>query len=338
MSTAAYEPQRVPVAQGGRLAIETQSVNLASEDDLSEHGLVPGEYVRLTVCDTGCGMPREVVARAFEPFFTTKGAERGTRLGLASIYGFVKQSGGNATIYSEPGRATTVNLYLPRFASHEARVSPDAADRVAVSAGEMVLVVEDNPKLRALSLDHLRRLGSRHRSGRRRAAMAVFEGGAKIDLIFSDIVMPRGMTAYEPAVRAREHTPGIKGNRPFVGCHHFPSKALSNGNPVLPLIVVDFVIACVHRGVKGVSVLGIVTVGAVGHTGERGRRLLQGIDALFAAERAQIKRIMDRHGDIFARAGILPPVATTATEILELIEVAATGSAGGFDPRPARLH
>ena len=199
---------RDAMTQGGRLAIETQNVNLASED---EYGLVPGEYVRLTVSDTGCGMPREVVARAFEPFFTTKGAGRGTGLGLASVYGFVKQSGGNATIYSESGRGTTVNLYLPRFASHEARVSSDAADRVAVSAGEMVLVVEDNPELRALSLDRLRRLGYRViEADGGPAAMAVLEGGARIDLIFSDIVMPGGMTGYELAARAREHMPGIK--------------------------------------------------------------------------------------------------------------------------------
>ncbi len=119
---------RDAMPQGGRLVVETQNVNLAPDDDLREYGLNPGEYVRLTVSDTGCGMPPEVITRAFEPFFTTKGGH-GTGLGLASIYGFVKQSGGNATIYSELGRGTMVNLYLPRFASQEARISKDAPDR-----------------------------------------------------------------------------------------------------------------------------------------------------------------------------------------------------------------
>ena len=201
---------RDAMPQGGRLVVETHNVSLAPDVDLGEYGLNPGDYVRLTVSDTGCGMPPEVIARAFEPFFTTKEGH-GTGLGLASIYGFVKQSGGNATIYSELGRGTMVNLYLPRFAAHEARVSSDAPDRVIAATGEIVLVVEDNAELRALSLERLRRLGYQViEADSGPAALAVIEGGAKIDLIFSDVIMPGGMTGYELAAQARKRAPGIK--------------------------------------------------------------------------------------------------------------------------------
>ena len=202
---------RDAMPKGGRLTIETHNVNLAPDDDLGGYGLNPGEYVGLAVSDTGCGMPREVIARAFEPFFTTKGDGRGTGLGLASIYGFVKQSGGNATIYSQVGHGTVVNLYLPRFAPHEARDSSHAPDRVADATGETVLVVEDNLELRALSLERLNRLGYRViEAAGGPAALAVLERGTMIDLIFSDVIMPGGMTGYELAVRARRHNPGIK--------------------------------------------------------------------------------------------------------------------------------
>jgi PAS domain S-box-containing protein len=151
---------RDAMPNGGRLILETQAIAL-DHTHAHAYDLPPGDYVRLSVSDTGSGMPPEVVARAFEPFFTTKPAGRGTGLGLASIHGFVKQSGGHATIYSEPGRGTTVNLYLPRSAAHEVRASPGAAKEAARVTGETVLVVEDNPELRRLSLRRLQLLGYR---------------------------------------------------------------------------------------------------------------------------------------------------------------------------------
>jgi CheY-like chemotaxis protein len=201
---------RDAMPNGGRLILETQSIAL---DDTHAHAydLPPGDYVRLSVSDTGSGMPPEVVARAFEPFFTTKPAGRGTGLGLASIHGFVKQSGGHATIYSEPGRGTTVNLYLPRFAAHEVRASPDAAKEAARATGETVLVVEDNPELRRLTLRRLRLLGYRViEADSGPAALALLNAGERIDLIFSDVVMPGGMTGYELAIHARESIPLLK--------------------------------------------------------------------------------------------------------------------------------
>ena len=203
---------RDAMPHGGRLILETQSVAL-DDNQAPSYGLAPGDYVRLSVSDTGLGMPPEIVARAFEPFFTTKPAGRGTGLGLASIHGFVKQSGGHATIYSEPGRGTTVHLYLPRVAMHEARIGQAAAEEVATAGGEMVLVVEDNPELRRLSLRRLTLLGYHvMEADSGPAALAVLDAGKEIDLIFSDVVMPGGMTGYELADHARKTIPGAEGS------------------------------------------------------------------------------------------------------------------------------
>jgi signal transduction histidine kinase len=151
---------RDAMPRGGRLAIETEDISLSSDDGLA-YGLLPGRYVRLSISDTGSGMPPEVIARAFEPFFTTKPPGRGTGLGLASVYGFVKQSGGDATIYSEPGRGTTVNLHLPVVATQDAPVDLASDKQPSMAAGETVLVVEDNPEVRKLSLRRLTLLGYR---------------------------------------------------------------------------------------------------------------------------------------------------------------------------------
>jgi CheY-like chemotaxis protein len=156
-------------------------------------------------------MPPEVVARAFEPFFTTKSPGRGTGLGLASVYGFAKQSGGNATIYSEPGRGTTVNLYLPTIAAERNLQERSPRKETDAAAGETVLVVEDNPELRRLSLRRLALLGYRVvEAGNGPAALALLDAGTEVDLIFSDVVMPGGMTGYELARYAKQRLPVVK--------------------------------------------------------------------------------------------------------------------------------
>ena len=199
---------RDAMPDGGQLTIETSNVALEADDALEEYGLTTGDYVCLSVSDTGSGMPPEVVARAFEPFFTTKPSGRGTGIGLASVYGFVKQSGGNATIYSELGHGTTVRLYLPRAGADPARTGADTAKGTSEAAGETVLVVEDNPELRTLSLDRLKRLGYRViEADSGPAALAVLETGAKIDLIFSDVVMPGGISGYQLARLAERALP-----------------------------------------------------------------------------------------------------------------------------------
>lgn len=202
---------RDAMPQGGQLTIGTSNVSLDADDALGEYGLPCGDYVCLAVSDTGSGMPPEVVARAFEPFFTTKPSGRGTGIGLASVYGFVKQSGGNATIYSELGHGTTVRLYLPRANPDPVYADLNTAKDKKGAAGETVLVVEDNPELRTLSLDRLKRLGYRViEADSGRAALSVIETGVQIDLVFSDVVMPGGISGYELARLVSERFPLVK--------------------------------------------------------------------------------------------------------------------------------
>jgi PAS domain S-box-containing protein len=196
---------------GGKLVIETCNVVLEESDVASEVGGEPGEYVRLSVSDTGAGMSKEVLARVFEPFFTTKGPGKGTGLGLSVIYGFVKQSGGHVTIYSELGRGTTVNVYLPRIATEREQAA--SAKQVAPASqrtGETILLVEDNPDVRQVTARRLQNLGYvvvEAASGAR--AVELLSTGAKVDLVFSDVVMPGGMSGFELGQLMKERSPDL---------------------------------------------------------------------------------------------------------------------------------
>jgi PAS domain S-box-containing protein len=196
---------------GGKLVIETANVELEESDVASEVGGKPGEYVRLSVSDTGSGMSKEVLARVFEPFFTTKEPGKGTGLGLSVIYGFVKQSGGHVTVYSEVGRGTTVNLYLPRIAMERERTASSRQPTPAAQrTGETILLVEDNPDVRSLTTKRLQNLGYvvvEAASGAR--AVEVLRSGAKIDLVFSDVVMPGGMSGFDLADWVRQNAPDV---------------------------------------------------------------------------------------------------------------------------------
>lgn len=190
---------------GGNLVIESRNVT-------AEHaGLSPdGEFVLISVSDTGDGMPPEVLERAFEPFFTTKEPGRGTGLGLSSVYGFAEQSGGHVTIDSAPGRGATINLYLPRAAE----VSQDAgvvAEAVPLSENsEVVLVVEDNPDVRELTMQRVEGLGYVVREAENgRAAIAILKSGEAIDIVLSDIVMAGGLSGYELGRWVQANRPGI---------------------------------------------------------------------------------------------------------------------------------
>ncbi len=186
---------------GGKLVIETANVELEESDVASEVGGKPGEYVRLSVSDTGSGMSKEVLARVFEPFFTTKEPGKGTGLGLSVIYGFVKQSGGHVTVYSEVDRGTTVNLYLPRIATERERAaSPRQPTPATQRTGETILLVEDNPDVRNVTTKRLQNLGYvvvEASSGAQ--AVEALRSGAAIDLVFSDVVMPGGMSGFDLA-------------------------------------------------------------------------------------------------------------------------------------------
>ena len=202
---------RDAMPSGGKLVIETRNVVLDETTVANEVGVEPGDYVRLSVSDTGVGMAPAVLARVFEPFFTTKEPGKGTGLGLSVIYGFVKQSGGHVTVYSEQGKGTTVNLYLPRTVSDSEReVSPK--QRVAATAvtGETILLVEDNPQVRNVTARRLQNLGYTVVEAENAAgAIEILSSGREIDLIFSDVVMPGGMSGFDLAQWAQKNAPTV---------------------------------------------------------------------------------------------------------------------------------
>ena len=203
---------RDAMPDGGRLVVETSNASFAEGDEAISGGVPPGDYVRLSVSDNGHGMSKEVLARAFEPFFTTKEPGRGTGLGLSTIYGFVKQSGGHISIYSEPGRGTTVNLYLPCVDDGAAAAQrPARAETAPALRSETILVVEDNPDVRAVAVARLRSLGfAVIEAGGGANAIEILRSGAHVDLVFSDVVMAGGMSGYDLARWAKEHVPLVK--------------------------------------------------------------------------------------------------------------------------------
>jgi PAS domain S-box-containing protein len=195
---------------GGRLTIEGRNVTLDPDDCQHNAEAVPGDFVVVTVSDTGTGMPPEIAAKAFDPFFTTKGV-RGTGLGLSMVHGFVRQSGGHTRLYSELGRGTRIDLYLPRAAVAAVPAAVQALPLERAHRGESVLVVEDNAPLRRLAVRRLEDLGYRTLEARDAAeALVVLRGAAPIDLLFTDMVMPGGMSGHELAEAAQALRPGLK--------------------------------------------------------------------------------------------------------------------------------
>jgi CheY-like chemotaxis protein len=203
---------RDAMPDGGTLTIETSNI-LLDDDYAQQHiDVVAGEYVMLAVSDTGVGMAPDVAARALEPFFTTKPAGRGTGLGLSQIYGFVKQSGGHVSIYTEPGCGTTVKLYLPR-SNPSALIAVAERDKSGLPprGAETILVVEDNVDVRRLVRRQLTELGyTVHEASHGPEALSMLQSDLALDLMFTDIIMPEGMTGYELARLARECRPGLR--------------------------------------------------------------------------------------------------------------------------------
>lgn len=194
---------------GGSLILQTRNGWLDASPDRPA-----GEFIRLTVSDTGEGMKAEVLARVFEPFFTTKEQGKGTGLGLAQVHGFVKQSGGDITVESRPGTGTTITLYLPRaagdlVASNEVSVSSTPA-LSGEAAGGRVLVVEDNPDVAAFACTLLGEIGFwTMRTATAHEALSVLEQGSRIDVIFSDVLMPGTMSGVDLAHVVRRLYPHI---------------------------------------------------------------------------------------------------------------------------------
>ena len=198
---------------GGRLTLETQDVDLDFSYTRLHPGLQPGPYVLLSVSDTGCGISEEVRSHLFEPFFTTKEKGKGTGLGLATVYGIVKQNGGHVAVYSEPGQGTSVKVYLPRQPANAAAAASEA-ERPAppVSGGaEMVLLVEDDESVRCLVSSVLRQQGYRViESGDGPSALLAAETqGEAVDLLVIDVVLP-GLSGREVAERLTAVRPALK--------------------------------------------------------------------------------------------------------------------------------
>lgn len=194
---------------GGKLIIETANVHLDPSIAAQHHGMNPGPHVLLAVSDTGMGMDEAVRARIFEPFFTTKPKGSGTGLGLSTCYGIVTHSGGWIGVYSEPGRGTTLKIYLP--ATDAGPVADTPADtKAAVGGSETVLVVEDQEEVRRFTCDVLRRYGYTilvAASGEEALSVLADHTGA-VDLMITDLVMP-GMTGRELADRVAASRPGM---------------------------------------------------------------------------------------------------------------------------------
>jgi PAS domain S-box-containing protein len=193
----------------GRLTIEASNAFLDDEYVRQHDELSAGQYVMIAVTDTGTGIPPDILERVYEPFFTTKAEDKGTGLGLAMVYGFLKQSGGHVKIYSEVGAGTTVKLYLPREVAREDTLV--AAPSGEVKGGEeTVLVVEDDDEVREVAVSMLTELGYRVVKARDAAsALVVVDSGIPIDLIFTDVMMPGTLRSPDLARKAKERLPNV---------------------------------------------------------------------------------------------------------------------------------
>jgi CheY-like chemotaxis protein len=197
---------------GGTLIIEVSNAEIDSDYAEMHADLRPGRYALIAVTDTGGGMTPEVRERAFEPFFTTKPVGSGTGLGLSMVYGFVKQSGGDVQIYSELRKGTTVRMYLPRAEEAEARESrgADSSPGAYPGKGERILVVEDDRRVRGITVERLKQLGYRIVEAENGSEAVRLLGERGVDLLFTDMVMPGGMGGAEVAREARRLVPGLK--------------------------------------------------------------------------------------------------------------------------------
>ena len=183
---------RDAMPEGGRLTIEVQTAHFDSEYAGGQHGVTPGRYVRMAVSDTGVGMDAATAARVFEPFFSTKGAGRGTGLGLATVFGIVKQNGGNIWVYSEPGRGTTFKLYFPQSEEGPTVSAPPPSAPAPSTRGATILVVEDEPQLLAMVSTVLQGEGYRVIGAEDplRAIELSRTVVGPIDILLTDVVMP----------------------------------------------------------------------------------------------------------------------------------------------------
>ena len=202
---------RDAMPKGGKLTIETSDVQLDDAYAVGHVDLKPGRYVRIAVSDNGSGMTPEVEAHIFEPFFTTKGPGEGTGLGLATVYGIVKQSGGSVEVYTEPGYGTAFKIYLPAVDQQLHPVAHDQPDTKVTGGVETILLVEDEDAVRAIALLALQTQGYTvlHAENGKKALGIIKQHQGRIDLLVTDVVMP-GMSGRELAESLCLQHPGLK--------------------------------------------------------------------------------------------------------------------------------
>ena len=199
---------------GGKITLETRNMQLDDTYVAQEIGIDMGNYIRLSIADTGEGMTAETRARAMEPFFSTKPVGQGTGLGLSMVYGFIKQSGGHIAIYSELGKGTTISLYFPALVD-TARQNPapgvDLERHDGIGAGLRVLLVEDDPMVLRLSETRLKTLGFECVTATTGdAAWETLKSRDDIDVVFTDLVMPGELSGHALATRVAQEMPHLR--------------------------------------------------------------------------------------------------------------------------------
>jgi CheY-like chemotaxis protein len=204
---------RDAIPSGGTVTLKTCNAAFTPDDLAEMPELGPGEYILVSVSDTGTGMDAETLARVFEPFFTTKDIGKGTGLGLSQVYGFAKQAGGHVRLTSTPGQGTTVKLYLPRSAERTAEIRSESNGLPLRRAldGEVIVVVEDEPAVLEMAVESLAELGYKTLTATNAAtALDRLHGPDRVDILFSDVVMPGGMNGVQLAVEARRLRPDLR--------------------------------------------------------------------------------------------------------------------------------
>ena len=205
---------RDAMKSGGELLVAITNVTIDDSYMAQETDIAPGRYVRLSVSDNGEGMTPEAQRRAFEPFFSTRTGSGGTGLGLAMVYGFVRQSGGHVTLYSELGLGSSFALYFPTVslpAAHAEASQKTAAQSTPRGRGQTILIVEDNTKVRKLSVERIRNLGYLTLDAENGdIAYDILQSGAKVDLVFSDLVMPGTLNGYDLAAKVAKEFPAVR--------------------------------------------------------------------------------------------------------------------------------
>lgn len=202
---------RDAMPDGGRITIRTSNVEIEQGDEANYEGILPGQYVRVSITDTGTGMPESIVKRVMDPFFTTKEEGKGTGLGLSMVYGFAKQSGGIAKIYSEEGVGTTVSLYFPASGDME-KFKSEGKNRALDQGGdERILVVDDRADVAELARAMLEDAGYTVETAvNGDDALKKLSEGEPFDLLFSDVIMPGGLNGVSLARKARMSQPKLK--------------------------------------------------------------------------------------------------------------------------------